>query len=375
LAVSAVLGAQAPVVLADGNATFSYQSFPSSPSSTTGFANFAAAAANHLYQSWWYYAVAGDAAGTAFSTAGGQMTVAPSADGRAAALEWADADGRGFGATLTTRVYATGADSGVVAQAMTITNNTGSPLSLHLYSYSDLDVAGAAGDAAAQQASWPAGNHQVQDSSGARCWAMALDFHRFEVGTFPTVRDKVLAGVAGAPFVPGNAGLPFAAGDHSAVFSWLLTLAPSARATCHMLLAIAQVPASQRVASAATFCVAKPGTHGIAAWDLDPPCAGATARLRITNGFAGAIPIALLGLTPSAVPIAGLGTLCCAPAATLSLPSFAATRVSVLAIPLPAAARLDRAPLHWQAFFLDPGAPGSVAHTQGLTWNIGSFAH
>ena len=375
LGCGSLLVAQSAVALTDANALFAYTAYPTTPTSTAGLCTFAAAGVDHAYQSWWYYAVQGDTRGTAFNTAGGQMTATVAADARSVAFDWANVDTRSFAARLNSCVYSTGTTSGVSAQAMTITNNTGAPLTISVYSYTDLDVAGVLGDSATQQAGWPTGNHLVQDSGGVQCWAMGSGFSNYAVAAFPAVRDNVLNGVGGAPYVPGNTGLPFGPGDYSGVFHWLLTLAPGASNTVSSLLAITQVPSSQRIASSTTFCIGKPGTHGQARWTLNRPFCGASTSLRIENGLPGSAPIVFLGTASTALPIAPFGTLCTVPVTTLAMPLFDAMRVSAAPITIPNVAALGAAPLFWQGLFLDPGAAASLAHTDGLRWSIGSFGN
>ncbi len=173
LAVTTSLAAQTAATITDANTTFTYSSYPTATNSAVGYCNFAAATTDHAYQSWWYYAVQGDATGAALNTAGGQMTASLAADNRSVLLSWPNVDARGFSAQLVNCVYSTGATSGVSAQALTITNNTANALGINLYFYTDLDVAGAAGDSASQHAGWPTGNHMVQDSAGVQCWVMA----------------------------------------------------------------------------------------------------------------------------------------------------------------------------------------------------------
>ncbi len=375
LAVTASLAAQSAVTITDANTTFTYSSYPTATNSTVGYCNFAAATADHAYQSWWYYALQGDANGSALNTAGGQMTASLAADNRSVLLDWPNVDARGFAAQLVNCVYSTGAASGVSAQALTITNNTASPLGLNLYFYTDLDVAGAAGDSASQHAGWPTGNHMVQDSAGVQCWVMADRFNSFDLTTFAVARGAIINGVGGAPYAPLNNGLPFGPGDYTGVYHWLVSIAPGQSVTQSALLAITQAPASQRIARASTHCVGKPGTHGVPVWALNRPFTGSATSLRIDNGFPGAAPILFLGVAPVAVPYPPFGTVCTFPIATLNMPAFNAARVSSLTIQLPNLASLSAAPLHWQALFLDMGAASFLAHTDGLAWSFGSFGN
>src|SRR5690606_8659051 len=235
--LSAALAAQSSVTITDGNASFSYTSYAPAPSNTGGFANFTVGGTDHLYQSWWCYAVQGDTVGSAFNTSNGQMTVLTSADNRSVTLQWIDVDARGFSALLTNTVYSTGATSAVSAQSLTIVNNGASPLAIQIYKYIDLDVAATTANMATQAPTWPAGNHMIQDSLGTQAWAMADGFSNFEVATYPNVRSRIFSGVGGQPFVPGNIGLPFGTADYTSCFYWVATIPPNSAQTFRAMIA------------------------------------------------------------------------------------------------------------------------------------------
>jgi hypothetical protein len=135
---------------------------------------------------------------------------------------------------------------------------------------------------------------------------------------------------------------------------------------------------NQTVAVAAAFGAGKSGTNGIASWDLGTPVRhpvlGRDYRLRIINGLSGSSPLVFIG-TPFAagVPVPPFGTLHVLPViTTLSMPAFNANNVSSLRLPVPHGSNLCGLVLGWQAFWGDPGATGSVCHTNGLELTLGN---
>lgn len=369
----ASISAQGPIFVSDGNVRFDYSVYPASTTAVTDRCAFTANGLNHCYASWWYYALASDATGSAFNTSGNQMTAAVSADGRSAELVWLNTDNRNFSAILTNTVYSTGTSSGISAQTMTIINNTGNSLPINIYAYLDLDVNGTlGGDIGAQEATLPTGNHTVQDV--VTVWHTANAFNNWAVGTFPSLRGSILAGAGGAPWVPGNAGLPFGPNDYTSVFHWVVTIPPGGSQSFETMIADSAIPASQRVARTVNYCSGKAGTNGVPTWASTRGFIGSSARLRIDNGFTGSAPIVFLGTAQASIPFPPLGTICAIPVTTIAMPAFDGARVSSLAVPIPALRALGNVQLHFQGLFADPGALASLAHTDGMSWTLGNYA-
>lgn len=367
LALLGALSAQTPVTIQDRNVIFQYSVYPNAANATTGTTVFRSGGSNHLPLSWWYYHVAGDATGSAFNTSNGQMTATLATDRRSATLEWANADGRNVAARLVHCLYSTGSTTGVSVQAMTITNNTGAPLTITVYAYADVDVDDiSSDDSASQITGLPAGQTEITDPSRNRVFFLGRNHAAWQAALWPTLRDAILGG----PHQLTNGGLPMNMQDYSGAFSWTLNLAPNASETMNCLLAINYLPRSTGVAQATPYGTAKPGTNGLPQWTLNRPFAGFPANLEVTNGVAGATPIALIGTVQSNVPLPPFGTVYVVPVTSFSMPSFNASGTSSLPLPVPV---LNSGIVHFQALWADTGAAGNVAHTSGLTWSIGSF--
>lgn len=367
VAFVSVAAAQSAFNLTDRNAFFRYAAYPTATNSTAGSSSFAASGVNHVPNSWWYYHVSGDATGSVFNSAGNQFTTAVSADGRTGTLDWANVDGRNFAAKLINTVYSTSSFSAITAQSMTVTNNTGSPLSITIYAYADVDIDGiSSDDSAYQMTGQAAGQMRITDASLNTVYFMGNGYGHWEAALWPTLRDAILTTAHTLP----DGTLPLLNQDFSGAFSWTVTIAPGASHTANCLLSINAVPKSTNVASATEFGVAKPGSAGLPVWTLNRPFSGVATPLQITSGPTGAAPIVFIGTTTTNFPLPPLGTVYVIPVTTFNMPAFNASGVSTLNLNVPG---LNSGVVHFQGLWADGGATGGVAHTSGLTWSIGSF--
>jgi hypothetical protein len=192
------------------------------------------------------------------------------------------------------------------------------------------------------------------------------NYARWQAALWPTLRDAILT----TPHQLTNAGLPMNMQDYSGAFSWTFTIAPNTSATANCLLAINYLPRSSSVAEATTYGTAKAGTPGLPAWTLNRPFAGFPANLEVTNGITGAAPIVIIGTAQANVPLPPFGTVYVIPVTSFSMPPFNGSGVSTLPLLVP---NLNSGTVLFQALWADAGAAGGVAHTNGLSWSIGSF--
>jgi len=372
--LAASLSAQSAVTITDGNCTYSYSSYPTTRTSAAGLNNFTANGADHMYQNWWYYYLAPDTTGSAFNTSGGQMTATVAADGRSVAFDWANVDGRNIAARLVNCVYSTGPSTGITAQCLCITNNTGGSITIYIYNYLDLDVAGSTSNVAAQDPNLPAGNHIVTNTTANRSlYYNALNFNAYEVRAFAGLRTSILAGSGGSFYQPTNTGLPFGPGDYTGCFFWCVTIPANGSAWFYELISDGVSSPSQGLATTTNYCVAKPGTNGLPAWSLNRAFIGGTMNLQINNGLNGSPPIAALGTGQVNIPFPPIGTICVNPIiTTIGMPPFA-SGTSALPLPIPGNGGLAGLNLYFQGFFIDAGAAGSIAHTDGLCVTLGNY--
>lgn len=363
------VAAQALVTMTDSGTVFNYTSYAAATNSVAGLGNFrtaGAASTDQVYQNWWYYCVQGDLTGSAFNTSNTQATATPSADGRSAVLQWIDVDARGFAATLEHTVYATSATTGVSTQAMTLTNSSAGPLTMMVYCYADCDVAGTAG--ADVSVAVPGGIKVTDNTTMQELYFMAEGGALSESLAYVTLRNNIL----GQAFYQPTGTLTFGPGDWTGVHAWNVTLQPSQSITLRALISTAPV-ASPRVAATSTFGTAKAGTNGTSSWGTARPFSSSTLNLRLDGGFTGSAPVLFLGTpVPSGLAVPPFGTLYVNVLATVSMPPFGTGPGFSSTLPLPIPALVGGA-VSAQAFWLDPAASASLAHSDGLTLQFGSF--
>jgi hypothetical protein len=186
---------------------------------------------NHAFQHGWYYRVAGDTQEFSFRDVGGVV------DGNAGPdhgdRDWANVDSRGLlKASLDLDCYDAGPASGVVISRMTIMNRSAAPVTIDMFCYSDLDIAGSFGN---DSVVGNAGAHFVSDPSGVQVEVRAIGSDVSVVGSFPTVRN-LLTNTTVDDLV---SALPPFLGDYSGAFQWQnRTLQPFEVRTFQVLFAI-----------------------------------------------------------------------------------------------------------------------------------------
>lgn len=377
---SGVLRAQlVPGTIASGNAEFTFFAYPTSNTSTAGTAALRTAgptSTNHLYHTWWWWRLNGDPREYAFHN-GLANQLAPSSvfAGDRAVLSWPNVDNRGLAARLELRLIAADATSAVLVQKMTVTNNTGGPITLNLFGYHDLNQCGLFNNAAES----PRTNLQIVTDfmCGTVGQVFAPGASHYEVASFPLVRLRLVDPVAD---VLNDSGLPYSPGDYTGAFQWQdVVVAPSASYSAYMLISEDfALTACARVASTSRFGAAKPGSNGLPVWNTGVlPMPGLPVTLEITNGAAGFPPQIYLGGAPTSIylPPFDITMLIDVSQPYISFfgSTFDATNRSTTSFVLPRVSTLCGATLFIQAFYVDPVATFGVGHTDGLRWNIGSL--
>lgn len=186
---------------------------------------------NHAFQHGWYYRVAGDTQEFSFRNIGGVV------DGNASPdhgdRDWADVDSRGLlKASLDVDCYDAGPASGVAISRMTMMNRSNAPITIDMFVYVDLDIAGSFGNDAVTGSD---DAHFVSDPSGVQIEVRAIDSNASVVGAFPTVRNLLTnTGIDNLVTVTP----PFL-GDYSGAFQWQsVTLQPFEVRSFQVLFAI-----------------------------------------------------------------------------------------------------------------------------------------
>ena len=136
------LSAAAIGSVTDGGVTFAYtNNFTTGASNTVDVAFTGAGTGDMAFESWWFYRVSGGSRESAFANPNLELY-----SGSLGRLEWNDPAGSGlFTAALSFEVFDTGTNQGNLFQNMRIHNTSGADLTIDIFHYSDLDLAGTPG--------------------------------------------------------------------------------------------------------------------------------------------------------------------------------------------------------------------------------------
>lgn len=194
---------------------------------------------DHLFETGWWFRVAGDTQETAFPVPDSQSYV-----GATSQHTWSDVGGRGlFSAIEMAQVFNTqpiyGANSGYVGMQMVITNLSASdPLELELFHFVDFDVAGAGSDSAALVELTPLTIMALTDPSGNAAQYISFpSFTGYLVRPFgATDVAAVLSDASVTDF--DDSGLPFGPGDFTGGWQHSLSMEPSGSAVVLVYLMV-----------------------------------------------------------------------------------------------------------------------------------------
>jgi hypothetical protein len=228
---AAVVSAQ--TTLTDGNTTMTLAPLQTTSHSPTGFQlRGDALAINHGWEHHWYYRIAGDTREFSFRNIGGQTGgVTPTNDHGDRDL--ANVDNRNLlKASFDYDVYDAGPASGVFISRVTVMNISAAPISLDLFCYTDLDLAGSSGN---DSCTGDNNRHFVTDLTGIQVEIRALGNDLSQVGAYPTVRNLMTNTVVNNL----NGTLPPFTGDYTGAFQWQnRPLLPFEQKTFQVLFAI-----------------------------------------------------------------------------------------------------------------------------------------
>lgn len=237
LSCTTALHAQGTIV--DAPATFvrGASPFDASPDANfTGVSN--PATQDHLFETGWWFRIAGDTQETFFPVPTTQAYV-----GNISTLDWTNVGGRGlFSAREVSNVGNGGLPSGIVEMVMTITNIGMSDLQIDMFHMVDIDIQLTAGnDTAAIQASdiskWmllrDAGVNTAQYVGEGASAYLVRPFGATDVAT-------VLSNTVVDNF--DNSGLPFGPGDFTAGMQWSAVNIPVAQSRSFRVYLLVNVP-------------------------------------------------------------------------------------------------------------------------------------
>lgn len=170
-------------------------------------------AQDHVYEFGWAFRVSGDTQETFFPTPTSQNYT-----GDTSTIDWSDVAARGlFSAREVAQVFSTVGPSGYVTVTMTLTNISGAPVAITVFSMLDIDLAGSTNDSATLIA--PNYHLALTDPSGNTAEYRGLGASAFLVRPFgASDLGAVLSDAAVTNF--DSTGLPFGPGDFTGGFQW-----------------------------------------------------------------------------------------------------------------------------------------------------------
>lgn len=191
---------------------------------------------DHLSQAWWWFRLDSDTRETAFHDA-----TSATFSQNIARIEYQFPT---FNATMGFRISGVSDGFGFLTQQMTILNTSDQTITINLFNYADLDMAGTADDDVTSQSA-PNVLHVV-DGGGTGWRAHYEGTNRFTAQSFPTVRN-LLTNNSTSNFTGdiGSAGPD----NFTGAFQWTLTLSPFEAATVSSTITIVPAPGAAALAA------------------------------------------------------------------------------------------------------------------------------
>jgi hypothetical protein len=172
---------------------------------------------DHVFASWWYYRILGDNYERRFPSTPTSQTYLDST----ATINWSNVDGRGFAARLAIALRDVGGSQSVTAKVMTITNNTASSMTIDIFNYIDIDLAGTAGSDAATLV---LPNEYIRVTEGSTFADFrGVGANAYEVRTYAANLRGALHDTTTLTNL-NNTGLPFTPGDFTGAFQWQFSI-------------------------------------------------------------------------------------------------------------------------------------------------------
>lgn len=367
-ALSAALSAQA-LLISEGNlrvTTGAPQASSHNPVSLQLRAD--AIGANHAYEHWWYYRIAGDSRESSLRAIGPVSGGVPSHLTHAD-RDFGDVDSRGLlRANVDMDIYASGSASGVLTSRLTVTNISAAPLQLDLFAYTDLDIAGTAGN---DSVAGDGQRHVVTDWTGVQIEVRGIGADRSAVGAFPSVRTLLTNTTVDD--LPNT--LPPFSGDYTGAFQWSnKTLFPGEQRSFTVVFAVdtaaTRVPEVEHYGNGSSL-QAEIYTDTLPLQD--------NANLRnLGIHLKGALPNAPVGLLSNTAAVAGIPffnfTMWVDPNPPMQFPIGVTNALgeALYVFTIPPSPYLTGYPIYHQYFYADNNAPNGVGQsTTGIMTKVG----
>jgi hypothetical protein len=372
------------VILTNGNMEYRQVALPAVTSNTWCGADLRSAGGaslDALFSFWWYYRVAGDTQETTF-----RNDAAPNAPTRVLTppvmtTTWPNVAGRNlFSAQLINVLVSTGTDRGYVTGAMSITNISGSPLTIDIFTLSDLDVGGSS-VGYLTNVSWGNVRSQYTEQQGAAVHALEFycpDADAVQVDDYLTTTPGRLPYLLTNTTVDNLSGWSgtYGPGDHNGAFQWHRTIAPNQTMTFTAYIAMTGHKPLQSL-----YGTAGAGTPGLptirtSERAIVDPTNAVPRSFDVQLGNARPLSAAFLlsNFTQASTTIAGLSVWVDPNGAFTRFALVDSSGNAALTFGVPPIGSLYGLTLDHQYFVLDSGGVGGLAaFTQGLFQQIGSW--
>jgi hypothetical protein len=221
LAAMTPLSATAIGNVTAGGVTFGYtNNFTTGASNTVDVAFTGAGTGDMAFESWWFYRVSGGSRESAFANPSLELY-----SGSFGRLDWNDPAGSGlFAAALSFEVFDTGTNQGNLFQNMRIYNTSGADLTIDIFHYSDLDLAGTAGNDRATLGSNPDGSqiNLTDNTTGQTAPIVGYGANAYQVTQYAQLLQELTD--TGVDNLTGGAP-PSGNRDMTVGFQWSVTIA------------------------------------------------------------------------------------------------------------------------------------------------------
>ncbi len=183
---------------------------------------------DHMYQTWWWFRIAGDTEETAMPAPDSETY-----SGNTAVFTWTDVLTRGFDAHMVVTVSDDGNAAGSLMVDLTISNTTGSALAMDWFAYTDFDLAGSSISDTAVLIN--ANDHIQIFKDGTVVDYQGVGVQAYEVMSYPVLLDSLNdTSVTNL----SNTGLPFGPDDFTGGFQWSTTIPSGAAETFQEMISV-----------------------------------------------------------------------------------------------------------------------------------------
>lgn len=371
LAFCSAAGAQ---TITQGGTSYVWTGVPTTCNSVAGFNNFTATGTDTLFQHFWALCIDNTTAACVLNTPTSAAVPAPGFAnvGTRTYINW---QGRNVDVYESVAVNQVAAAAGIAVSRVRIVNNSGAPVRLNLYGYTDFDVYGLQ-NSCMGSATATGLLHTLTNAStpGDFVEVLGVGADGDTAAAYPSVRTLVVGGCVDFTVTPFSPGGVFGPADYTGCFQWKdRSIAPGQSFEAYIAMAHNFPIRSCPAATATTYGLPTGTANGFLIGSA--PILGSILRYEVLAGASAANQPGTLffGLSSISLPLSGLTVLnsldLFAISVTLNANSYA---TGILPVPyLPA---VCGATIHGQVFYLDPASPIGIpiSATNGVSYTVGS---